>query len=91
MAELITTEEEKASTNFLNWDDASLGRAVKAGMFQLKDNAESGNKLIATSAAMVLISLAHSSNADSLTLKLEGVTHKDKPDGDWKLSLKKLR
>lgn len=87
MAELITTPEEDASTNFMQWDDASLGRAVKAGTFHLLDNASSGNRMAATSATMVLISLAHASNAAELKIKVEDVTHKGNPDGDWELVL----
>lgn len=86
---MITTPEEQASTSFLSWDDASLGRAIKAGMFHIDEDAKGSNRLCSMSAMMILVSLAHKSNASTLTMSCEGVTHNGEPDGDWSLVLRK--
>lgn len=91
MAELITTPEEDAAASFLDWDDVSLGRAIKMGMFRLQEEATGSNRMIGMAAAMVLISLAHVTNAGDLSITLTGVTHKGVPDGDWKLTLERIR
>ena len=89
MADLILTEEERNTLTFLEWDDATLGKAVKkiAMLFPDKDGAR--ETLPAVAAGVFLISRAVDAGADKLVLKLTGA-HNEKPLGDWEITLKQL-
>jgi hypothetical protein len=89
MAELIMTDEEKHSKKFLEWDDASLGRAVK--MVALICDDDNGKDAIkATGAAVFLISEAIRSGATELTIDLKGASNSEKNLGDWKITMEKI-
>lgn len=47
------------------------------------------HKVTAASCAMLLIGTCVDANAAELTLKLDGYFHKNLPEGDWTLVLKK--
>lgn len=59
MAELVTTEEEEAAFSFLDWDDESLGKAVKAAAITIRNGFDRAKKdeaqLTIFSAAVLII------------------------------------
>lgn len=94
MAELITTEEEKAAASYLDWDDAALGRMVKYTALTLEKSAkdaEGFRKIVIASCAMLLVSAAFDANAATLTQELKGHTHAGVPTGDWSVTVKRKR
>jgi len=86
MAKLTLTEEEKEAPTYLDWSDEALGKAVRMSALKLGDEYGS-DSLALMSFAQVLASLADRANADVYTQKLGGVTHKDKPIGDWMIRI----
>jgi hypothetical protein len=90
MAELILTDEEKASNSYLDWDDAALGKLTKKVALTIRDGrADDKLPIIANAAAMMLVGMAHDSNAETFTLTLGGCTHHGEPVGDWKVTVKR--
>lgn len=90
MAELILTEEEKTSATFLEWDNESLGNAVKAVAAICNDN-HGEHALKVTGAAVFLVSDAVRNDADVLTVKLSGVTSSGHDLGDWKITIERIQ
>ncbi len=86
MAELILTEEEKRSATFLEWDDVSLGRAVKA-VAEICNDDHGKHALKATGAAVFLVSEAVRSGATELIVNLEGATDGSCDLGNWKITI----
>jgi hypothetical protein len=89
VSELILTDEEKASATFLEWDDASIGRAVKKFALTIKD-AKGGDSIKSTAGALTLVTLASDAGAETTTIKLEGVTDGENPIGDWLITVKRI-
>ena len=87
MAELILTDEEKATESYLDWDDAAIGKAVKKLALAISDT--KGDKSMSWHAAsLCLVAMAHDSNAGSSEHTIEGVTLNKGQDaiGDWKIT-----
>jgi hypothetical protein len=89
MAELILTDEEKRSPTFLEWDDVSLGRAVKA-VAAICDDDHGKHALKATGAGVFLISEAVRSGASELAINLEGATDGERDLGNWKITIESV-
>jgi hypothetical protein len=90
MADLILTPEEEKAESFLDWDDASLGRAIKAGLFTLQDSADNTEKLIAYTAAMVFTTMLAKQNADILSLNIQDTTWREIPQGDFLITVHRI-
>lgn len=90
MAELILTETEKKTKSWLDLDDESLGKLVKAMLFKIKDTCEQEKKIFTLSAAIALCVIAHETNADNMKLTIENITSKGKGIGDWKVTIKRI-
>lgn len=89
MAELILTENEQQSANYLEWDDAALGKAVKKLALGIVDH--KGDKALAyTACATMLACMAADKNAETTVVELLGVTDGGKGVGDWKLTINRL-
>lgn len=93
MAELITTDEEKAAKSYLDWDDASIGRLVRYGAAHLraeakKDEAE-GNLIRGHSALIYLIEQMLAVNAETTTMTVKDLRIGKKVLGDFKLTLER--
>lgn len=90
MAELIITDEERATHTYLEWDDAAIGRGVKKLAITVKDS--KGEKAIEWYAAtLCLIAMAHESNAKSSEYTIDGVTRDNGETqiGDWKVTIQR--
>ena len=87
MAQLITTPEEDEKS-FMDWDDASLGKAVKKMALFLESIDDT---ITMPAAAAFLITRAIDIGSDRSTMVLEGVTDGDKPIGDWEISVKRIQ
>jgi len=86
--ELILTDAEKKAATWTELDDKSLGKVVKAMMFNIKNTCEEQDKLFHLSAAIILCSIAAEANADKMTHTVEGLTIKGQPFGNWKVTIK---
>jgi len=90
MAELILTEDEINAGTYLEWDDETLGRAVKALALELRDT-YGQDALWFTMAGHVLIDSARQINAETTGLTLSGVTVKGEPIGDWRIVVERIK
>jgi len=91
MAELVLTDEEKASSSIFEWDDASIGRAIKLmvpTIFKKETKDYQSGGFMA--AAVVLLALAHESNAEVTTFTIDGVTYGNKSIGDYEIRIRRL-
>ena len=86
MAELILTEAEKRTINFLDWDDATLGKAVKKAAMIIGDT-EGRDALTVTAAAVFLVAEAVRSGSTKTTIELKGAWQGDVALGDWVITL----
>lgn len=96
MAELITTEAEKASASYLDWDDAALGKMCKwvATIIERGDKTadpEGKFPVKCSGAALILISLCRETNAGTLTFNLDGCTSCGADTGDWRIIVQRKR
>lgn len=94
MATFEPTQAEKDAATYLDWDDAELGKFCKnvaLTLDRLKDDAEGLHKVTAASCAMMLVRSCVDINASTLSLKLDGYTHKNEPGGDWTITVKRNR
>ena len=89
MAQLILTEEERCTKTFLEWDDATLGKAVKRTADIIHGEA-GGRALRLTGAAIFIIEEMLKNHADSVTLELTGVTAGAKELGNWGVSIERI-
>lgn len=90
MAKLLLTKEE-AELPFANWDDASLGKAVKhaAVIFCENENEDLLENVMAMrAAATVLVSFALAVDAEDLNILVECNKPK-KERGTWTISVKR--
>lgn len=93
MAKLILTDKEKADLRYMDWDDASVGRAVKkiaSTLYGDITHEQEGPVMQFTAASLVLINIAHTSNAEISEITQEGVTVKGVPVGDYKVTVEKI-
>lgn len=94
MAELILTEEEKKLPSYLDWDDETLGKAVRAAMALIAHEGKDetgGTRLGLMSAAFVLIGSCVETNGSTMDITVEGATVRDKTVGDWRVRIDKLK
>lgn len=92
MAIFEPTEEEKAASTYLEWDDAELGKFAKYCALELQKNsrdAEGLHRVAAASAAMLLVGACVDANAADLELKIGGHTRHGRPTGDWLVTVKR--
>lgn len=93
MSRLITTALERAANSFLDWDDASLGRAVKATALKIKNHAEEKDdhrSLWMVSAGLLMCNLAHESNAEHFKTELTDVTKSEEHRGNWRIRVDRI-
>jgi hypothetical protein len=91
MAELILTEAEQKMDLWSEMDDDALGKMVKATLFNIQDYEGESSRIMTVSAAIILASKMHESNADTATYDIDGVTCKGEPIGDFTVTVKRKR
>jgi hypothetical protein len=102
LAELILTDEEKAAVNWIDLDDASIGKVVKSIAFKLEAHPRAHSSVITGAApdddaiswagvCMLLIGSCVERNADKFSSEIHGMTHKDEKWGDWKVTVERLK
>lgn len=97
MAELILTDDEKNAGSFLDFDDASLGRCVKAlalnafaeKVEKIKIGVEGSGPCYIMAATQVLASFAHETNAGEASFEVCGLSFRGKPVGDWLIEIRR--
>jgi len=89
VAELILTEEEKATELWSELDDASIGRIVKKQMQTIENSADQLRRSYDFAAALLLCCSTADQNGTELTLTLDGVTEGDREVGDWEVIVRK--
>lgn len=83
------TDKEVEDASFLSMDDADLGKMVKSTALMLREP-HKDDAVAMQAIAVLLANLANRSNAGELTLDLKGVTYKDEPAGDYKVTVQKV-
>lgn len=91
MAELILTEEEKQAPTWLELDDETIGKIVKATQLTIFNHQQETEKIHWFSAALILCSLAVEANADKYSQDIIGLTLHGKKLGDWNITVKKCK
>ena len=86
MAELILTEEEKASDTYLDWDDAALGKLVRKTALMLRDT-YGQEATFGMTGAHLLVGMAMSANSTETTIELNGLNVKGEDKGDWRIEV----
>jgi hypothetical protein len=86
---LILTEAEKKAATWLELDNDSLGKFVKANISHLKEKSE--NIAIFTLAcATALCSMAAEANAGTFILTFDGLKNKSNDFGNWKVTIRRM-
>ena len=93
MAELLMSEKERR-TPFLSWDDANLGRAVKAAaLVKLEgddpDTMPGYTKLTLNACCIPLIAAAVTAKSDESVVTIEGAVDGDRHFGDWEVIIRR--
>ena len=88
--EVILTDEEKRAATWLELDDASVGRLVKAEAMKIKEIAGEQDKIVHFAAGIILCTAAIESNADVLKNDFTNLIFKGKPTGNWRVTVKKI-
>lgn len=95
MAELKLTEEENAAISWLDMSDDALGKLVRKTCVQLPDlmkkNETEMGKIWVTTCGMLLCNMAAEANSATTTFTYNGLTLKDKNQGDWKVTIKRVK
>lgn len=86
---VILTEAEKKAATWLELDDESVGKLVKATAFKLAERDEK-IQILTWSAALVLCSAAAKVNAETFKQTVEGLTIEGKNFGTWEITIKKV-
>ena len=87
------TQEQFDAATYLQWDDRSLGQMMKTTALRIPiDDDQTGRRRIyGMSAALLLIGMAQDSNAEELTVSVDGVTHGGEPIGDYRVVIEKVK
>ena len=89
MVKLILTEKEKRLATWLELDDASLGKFVKANISKVKELREDVG-IFVMSLATAFCSIAAEANADKFSITVEGLKNKNNDFGNWKVTAKRI-
>ena len=89
MVQLITTPEEESAASYLEWDDAAIGKLVKASSLTLE--AGCGKDMVKKLACCTRILAAMlEADSDDTTIIIKGLTRKGESLGDWEIRVKQL-
>lgn len=91
MADLICTDEEKVAASYLDWDDVALGRACKKIALIIGEHEGGRDSLQVTAAAMFLVSKAIDANAESSSIRVDGLRNGSTELGDWRITLERVQ
>jgi transcription elongation factor Elf1 len=91
MAQLILTEKEKKLATWLELDDESLGKFVKANILQVLTRSKEDLAVFTLSCATALCAIANEANAGKLELTLDNLKNKTNTFGNWKVTVKKMK
>ena len=86
MAELLLTEAEKTASSYLEWSDEALGKLVRSIALNIQNERQA---IQAATMTATLVSFVAENNAEQATFDMTGVTHADKPLGNWTIEVKK--
>ena len=91
MAELILTKEEKEAASYLDWDDEAVGKMVRhAALKLMRDGNEDNEALFPMTAAHIMVGHTVTLNARTAEYDIEGFTLHGEPQGNWKVTVKKV-
>lgn len=88
MAKLTLTQEEKDAPHYMDWDDATIGKAVRSAIAAIgrEETDENGKKrMFLMSAAFVLIGSCIQTNGAELDITIEEATVLGKGVGTWRI------
>ena len=88
MAQFTPTPEEEAAASYLDWDNDSIGKLVKAAALT-RDDPKGDKTVRIVACANVLASLVDEAGSDSTVFDIKGLTRQGKPLGDWIITIVK--
>jgi hypothetical protein len=88
--EVILTDEEQAASDWLAWDDETVGKAVRAFALIHGEKNPGQQLLWAYSCSLMLASLAAEAGSETTTHAIQGVTRSGEPVGDWLVTVQRL-
>ena len=94
MADLVLTEQEQ-KTPFLSWDDANLGRAVKAAALvnlegEDPEKMPGYTKVVLNACCIPLIAAAVNAGSDQSTVTIKGAVDGESHFGDWEVIVRRI-
>ena len=93
MAELITTDAEKASPAYLDWDDASLGRFARYVALKLEEVCENDvdgfARTLVAGCTAILVDRCVETNSESLELDITDHKRHGELTGNWKITVER--
>lgn len=93
MAELILTDEEKASVSWLDLSDEDLGKLCRKCVLDMPailGDAEDNKRLWAFNAGLLICKVAAESKSDHLEFTGCGVRVENQNVGDWLVSVRRV-
>lgn len=88
--ELILTDAEKKSATWLELDNESIGKLVKASALKIREHDTQYDILACYSASIILCSMAADANADTFSTEIDNLTIRGESFGKWQITIKKL-
>lgn len=87
------TNEELAMKSYKDLSNERLGEFTREIMEMLQEptDSEDKGKLIVASSFHALINMAMHTNAKEINAELSGVTIKNSPVGNWRISVKEIK
>lgn len=86
--EIILTEAEKTAASWLDWDDATIGKAVRA-MAHVAIGEEPNRILQHRAMALLLCNMGRDVDAETTRWTLNDVTYKGEPAGHYRITIER--
>ena len=90
MAELLVTEAEKAAATYLEWDDASIGKAVKRLALKI-DDLVGDRAMQQLAGGIALMTAATDKGFIEYVTDIVGLVVEGEELGDWRVTVEKLQ
>lgn len=86
--EITLTEAEKAAASWLDWDDETVGKAVR-GLAYIAIGEEPNRFLQRCAMALLLCAAAREFNSETTVITMNGVTLSEEPLGHYRITIQR--
>ena len=91
MAQLVLTDKEKATNQWMDLDNEVLGKLVRQTIHGLLKNDDEKEKIKGVSAAILLCVIAKRANATESITEFKRLLVAGKDTGGWKITVENIR